>query len=267
MAGSCTGSAIWRRGHFFSPSYSGSDPSNTNTVGGLAEPHVQRKSAIRTSAASSTGSTPGAFAPPPVGTLGNSGPFVLEGPGYNNQNVSIAKTFAITERFHFTFTASASDAFNHPNFYLPAANISVPAAWEGSAAWWMALPAVKSNYAGVCSSELRRSRRQRGCGTLESLQVRRREIALLQERNADHRADPSGGIIHRNRNRGPGVDGLRPGLHITRLVFFQVARENGLAALQRQPGHTFSSRHPRHHLLHRRRNIHGRGQAKPSILK
>jgi len=51
---------------------------------------------------------------------------VLEGPGYNNQNISIAKTFAITERFHFTFTASASDAFNHPNFYLPAANISVP---------------------------------------------------------------------------------------------------------------------------------------------
>ena len=66
------------------------------------------------------------FAPPAPGTLGNSGPFVLEGPGYNNQNVSIAKTFAITERFRFTFTASASDAFNHPNFYLPAANISVP---------------------------------------------------------------------------------------------------------------------------------------------
>ena len=43
----------------------------------------------------------------------------------SNQNISIAKTFAITERFRFTFTASASDAFNHPNFYLPAANISV----------------------------------------------------------------------------------------------------------------------------------------------
>jgi hypothetical protein len=30
--------------------------------------------------------------------LGNSAPFVLEVPGYNNQNISIAKSFAITER-------------------------------------------------------------------------------------------------------------------------------------------------------------------------
>ena len=112
-------------GHFFSPTYSGSDPSNTNTVGGLPNrvcngnlPSSQRNVNHWFDAS--------CFAPPTPGMLGNSGPFVLEGPGYNNQNVSIAKTFAITERFRFTFTASASDAFNHPNFYLPQANISVP---------------------------------------------------------------------------------------------------------------------------------------------
>ena len=112
-------------GHFFSPSYSGSDPSNTNTVGGLADrlcngnlPSDQRRIDRWFDSA--------CFAPPPTGRLGNSGPFVLEGPGYNNQNISIAKTFSLAERFRFTFTASASDAFNHPNFYLPAANISVP---------------------------------------------------------------------------------------------------------------------------------------------
>ena len=112
-------------GHFFSPTYSGSDRSNTNTVGGLPDrvcngnlPSGQRSVTHWFDAS--------CFAPPAPGTLGNSGSFVLEGPGYNNQNLSIAKTFAITERFHFTFTASASDAFNHPNFYLPAANISVP---------------------------------------------------------------------------------------------------------------------------------------------
>jgi hypothetical protein len=112
-------------GHFFSPSYSGSDPSNTNTVGGLPNrlcngnlPSSQRSVTHWFDAS--------CFAPPLPGTLGNSGAFVLEGPGYNNQNISIAKTFSLTERFRFTFTASASDAFNHPNFYLPAANISVP---------------------------------------------------------------------------------------------------------------------------------------------
>jgi hypothetical protein len=112
-------------GHFFSLSYSGSDRSNTNTVGGLPDrlcngnlPSDQRSVDHWFDSA--------CFAPPPVGRLGNSGPFVLEGPGYNNQNVSIAKTFNLLERLRFTFTASASDAFNHPNFYLPAANISVP---------------------------------------------------------------------------------------------------------------------------------------------
>jgi hypothetical protein len=112
-------------GHYFSPSYSGSDRSNTNTVGGLPDrlcngnlPSDQRRIDRWFDAA--------CFMPPPAGRLGNSGPFVLQGPGYNNQNVSVAKNFGLTERLRFTFTASASDALNHPNFYLPAANISVP---------------------------------------------------------------------------------------------------------------------------------------------
>jgi outer membrane receptor protein involved in Fe transport len=112
-------------GHFFSPSYSGRDASNTNTSGGLPDricdgnlPSSQR-SINRWFDAS-------CFAAPQAGTLGNSGAYVLEGPGYNMQNLSLAKTFPITERFRFTFTAAASNALNHPNFSLPSANISVP---------------------------------------------------------------------------------------------------------------------------------------------
>ena len=110
-------------GHFFSPSYSGSDRSNTNTVGGLPDrlcngnlPSDQRRIERWFDA--------GCFAPPPVGRLGNSGPFVLEGPGYNNQNVSIAQDLQPDGAVPFHVTASASDAFNHPNFNLPAGNIS-----------------------------------------------------------------------------------------------------------------------------------------------
>jgi hypothetical protein len=42
------------------------------------------------------------------------------------QHVSISKAFNLTERFKFTFTAAAANAFNHPNFFLPSANISAP---------------------------------------------------------------------------------------------------------------------------------------------
>jgi len=112
-------------GQFFSPSYSGSDPSNTNTSGGLPDricngnlPANQRTVNHWFNAA--------CFAVPPAGRLGNSGANVLEGPGFNNQNISIAKTFRIKERVRFTLTAAASDAFNHPNFTMPAADISSP---------------------------------------------------------------------------------------------------------------------------------------------
>lgn len=112
-------------GFFFSPTFSGSDPSNTNTFGGLPDriangnlPPDQRQIDRWFDAA--------AFRVPQPGTFGNSGANVLEGPGYNMQHVSIAKSFDLTERLKFTFTAALSNAFNHPNFTVPRANISSP---------------------------------------------------------------------------------------------------------------------------------------------
>jgi hypothetical protein len=112
-------------GHYFSPTFSGSDPSNTNTSGGRPDricngnlPSAERDVNRWFDA--------GCFVPPPPGRFGNSGANVLEGPGYNMQNISISKSFALTERFRFAITAAASNAFNHPNFTTPAANISSP---------------------------------------------------------------------------------------------------------------------------------------------
>ncbi|HUS04827.1 MAG TPA: carboxypeptidase regulatory-like domain-containing protein [Bryobacteraceae bacterium] len=112
-------------GHYFTPSFSGSDPSNTNTSGGLPDrvcngnlPSAQRDVNHWFDAS--------CFKLPSPGNFGNSGVNVLEGPGYNMQNVSISKTFAITERINFALTAAASNALNHPNFAPPAANISSP---------------------------------------------------------------------------------------------------------------------------------------------
>jgi hypothetical protein len=67
-------------GQYFSPSFAGADPSNTNTVGGLPDrigngnlPPGERTTARWFDTA--------AFAVPPAGRFGNSGPNVLEGRG------------------------------------------------------------------------------------------------------------------------------------------------------------------------------------------
>ncbi|HKV37554.1 MAG TPA: TonB-dependent receptor [Pyrinomonadaceae bacterium] len=60
-----------------------------------------------------------AFAFPAPGTFGNAGRNILNGPGYQNVNVSLLKNTALTERFNLQFRAEAFNLFNHPNFNLP----------------------------------------------------------------------------------------------------------------------------------------------------
>jgi Carboxypeptidase regulatory-like domain/TonB dependent receptor len=112
-------------GQFFSPSFSGSDPSNTNTSGGLPNricngnlPPGQRTV--------THWFNPACFVVPPAGQFGNSGADVLEGPGLQLNNLTIGKTFPIHERLRFTFMVAAQNALNHPNFSNPSSNISAP---------------------------------------------------------------------------------------------------------------------------------------------
>jgi hypothetical protein len=119
--------AYFESGWFFSPSFSGSDPSNTNTFGGLPDrvcngnlPADQRD--INRWFDASCFVAP----PPGSGRYGNSGSNILEGPGYHMHHISLAKSFNFTERIRFTFTAAAANAFNHPNFARPSSNISSP---------------------------------------------------------------------------------------------------------------------------------------------
>jgi len=112
-------------GQFFGPTFTGADPSNTNTTGGRADRvcngnlSAGQRDVRRWFDAS-------CFALPPAGRFGNSGTNVLEGPGYNMQHLSLAKSVNFTERWKFTLTAAATNVGNHPNFAKPAANISAP---------------------------------------------------------------------------------------------------------------------------------------------
>ncbi|MBI4905442.1 MAG: TonB-dependent receptor [Acidobacteria bacterium] len=69
-----------------------------------------------------------AFAVQPNYTYGNSGRNILFGPALTNIDFSLAKTFAITEKFHLQFRAEAFNASNTPFFGLPGANINAPGA-------------------------------------------------------------------------------------------------------------------------------------------
>ena len=116
-------------GTYFSPSFSGSDPSGTNTSGGLPNrvcdgnlPAGQRTIA--------EWFNPACFTVPAPGGFGNSGVNVLEGPRINVTHLHLAREFNVTERMRVTFAASATNVFNHPHFNVPQSNISTPGAGQ-----------------------------------------------------------------------------------------------------------------------------------------
>jgi hypothetical protein len=57
-----------------------------------------------------------AFRLPAVGTLGNTGKTVLRGPGINNWDAALAKSFRLYEGLRLQFRAEAYNAFNHTQF-------------------------------------------------------------------------------------------------------------------------------------------------------
>jgi len=60
-----------------------------------------------------------AFVFPARGTFGNAGRNIVDGPSYNNVNVSFVKNTAINEQVNLQFRTEFFNLFNHPNFNLP----------------------------------------------------------------------------------------------------------------------------------------------------
>jgi hypothetical protein len=119
--------AYFESGWFFTPSFSGSDPSNTNSFGGRPD-RICNGNLAAGERTIHRWFDASCFAVPPAGSgrYGSAGTNFLEGPGYHMHHISLAKTFDLTERWKFTFTAAGANAFNHPNFSTPSANISTP---------------------------------------------------------------------------------------------------------------------------------------------
>jgi hypothetical protein len=124
-----SGSFIAQTGEFLTPTFAGSDPSNTQTVGGTPDrvgngnlPSDQR-TIDRWFDAS-------AFAVPPAnaGRFGNSGRGIIVGPGRQTASAALFKSFPVRERMFFRVQISFTNLFNRANFDVPALNISAPAA-------------------------------------------------------------------------------------------------------------------------------------------
>ncbi len=69
---------------------------------------------------------PAAFSNPATGTFGTCAPRMFHGPGISDADLSLFKQFRFTERFRLQFRAEFFNAFNHPNFANPSANINSP---------------------------------------------------------------------------------------------------------------------------------------------
>jgi hypothetical protein len=67
---------------------------------------------------------PAAFAVPAIGTFGTCGPRMFHGPGLENVDFSVFKTFAIAERARLEFRSEFFNLFNHANFQNPNASVA-----------------------------------------------------------------------------------------------------------------------------------------------
>lgn len=117
--------SYFQSGQYFSPTFAGSDPSNTNTIGGtpdrIANGNLDpgQRTVDRWFDAS-------AFAVPQPGRYGNSGLNILEGPGWNVHHLALVKEFRVTEKWKVMFQGNIANIFNTPHYNFPNANISVP---------------------------------------------------------------------------------------------------------------------------------------------
>jgi hypothetical protein len=112
-------------GEWFSPAFSGADPSNTGTFGGFPD-RVGDPNKVPGGRSKDNWFNTAAFAVPQAGHFGNALPNSLEAQRLYVTHVSLIKSVPLTERVKFNFVTQVSNVFNHPYFLPPSGDISVP---------------------------------------------------------------------------------------------------------------------------------------------
>jgi hypothetical protein len=126
--------AVLQDGQYFTPTFSGFDPSGTGTIGGIPD-RIGNGNLSNWSVSHAFDQTafaiPGCPAANPIcsnpvqlGRWGNSGLNIIQGPPIRNLDFGLMKDFKYRERFNLRFNMTMVNALNHPSFSPPAANIS-----------------------------------------------------------------------------------------------------------------------------------------------
>ena len=129
--------AVAQSGQWFTPSFSGVDPSNTQNIGGrpdrIANGNLPSGRTIERWFDTAAFAVPGCPAADPlcartqrvnVGRFGNSGLNVVSGPPIRNLDFALMKNFHLREKTRLQFRLTMANALNHPNFAVPRSNIS-----------------------------------------------------------------------------------------------------------------------------------------------
>jgi hypothetical protein len=94
---------------------------------------------------------PAAFSAPAYGTVGNLSRDTLTGPGYNDLDLSLAKSTQVTKRVRAQFRAEFFNVLNHTNLLTPSETVFSSGPTQGTAANQTAAVTV-SPTAGVITS-------------------------------------------------------------------------------------------------------------------
>jgi hypothetical protein len=125
-------------GQWFTPSFDGFDPSNTNTIGGRPDvvagaPLYPANQSINNwfnvgafKVPGCPDTDPNCSSPANIGRFGNAGVNILRTPSMKNLDLALMKEFQIAEHKILRFQTTFSDALNHPNFGYPDGDISSP---------------------------------------------------------------------------------------------------------------------------------------------
>lgn len=116
-------------------SYTGSDhASYPNCIGNPFAGTSKKPSQFAGSNAPGSFVSLAAYALPAPGSFGTCRPRAIHGPGVEQEDLSLFKSFPLRNALRFEFRAEFFNAFNHPSFANPSANIAEPGAFGKSTA-------------------------------------------------------------------------------------------------------------------------------------
>jgi hypothetical protein len=110
----------WENGTYFTPSFSGTDPANTNAFGGRPD-CIANGNLPKSERTMERYFNTDAFVAPPdnAGRYGTCGANILQGPGLNVLNAGLMKELDLGERFKMRLEGVSSNVLNHPSFGAP----------------------------------------------------------------------------------------------------------------------------------------------------